>query len=246
MKKISLTPALLLFLCSCATPQVVTQITPEAPEGTFAMGREYIPLASGDIQVELGFDGIYEDQLVFDLVVINDSPESLTLQPHDFYYVLLDSPAADSSMTPPRMAIKPDKVLFNYDRLIEDKMGQKKANSFLGILETGMGLLANTAAYISTENPAYIADAIAFTFYKADQYVGQGKMIDSELEMISEEKGVVSEELFRPCEVAPGEGVSGYVFFPRHPDTEYYMFCFPVEQELFQFVYRQENVLVYH
>ncbi len=246
MKKISLIPALFLFVCSCATPQVVTQITPEAPEGTFAMGREYIPLASGNIQVELGFDGIYEDQLVFDFVVINDGSESLTLHPHDFYYVLLDSPTADSSMLPPRMAVKPDKVLFNYDRLIEDRMDQKKTNSFLGILETGVGLLANTAAYISTENPAYIADAIAYTFNQAGRYVGQSKMIDAEMEMISEEKGVVDEELFRPCQVAPGEVVSGYVFFPRHPDAGYYMFCFPVEQELFQFVYRQEKVMVYN
>lgn len=245
MKKISFLPVFLLFLWSCTAPRVVTTITPEAPEGNFAMGREYIALNAEDVDVELGFDGIYGTNLVFDFVVINSSSESLSLQPNDFYYVLLNNPTADSSMLPPRKAVKPDKVLLNYDEIIEDKKGEKTANSFLGILNAGVGLLATTAAFVSTQSPVYISDAIFSTMGTAKHYISNDKQIKTEMEMINEEKELVNEEIFRSCQLGPGEVVSGYVYFPQHGDTEYYMFCFPVKDQLFQFVYKQEKSFVY-
>jgi hypothetical protein len=65
------------------------------------------------------------------------------------------------------------------------------------------------------------------------------------MEVIHEEKELVEEEIFRSCELAPGEVVSGYVYFPQHSDAEYYMFCFPVNKQEFQFVYRQQKTVVY-
>ena len=245
MKKIGLLSLLFLFLWSCTVPRVVTQISPEAPEGNYAMGREYISLGSDGIDVELGFDGIYGENLVFDFVVINGTEETFSIRPKDFYYVLLDSAAADSSMLPPRMAVHPEKVLLNYDQKIEDKEGEKDANSFLGFLDAGIGLLATTAAFITTENPAYIVDAVFNTIGTAEHYISQDKQIKSDMEMINEEKKLVSEEIFRRCLVVPGEVISGYVYFPEHDDTGYYMFCFPVKDQLFQFVYNQQKVVRY-
>lgn len=210
------------------------------------MGREYIPLASDDIDVELGFDGIYGSNLVFDFVVINGTSQPLSIQPSDFYYILLDSAIADSSISPPRMAVKPDKVLLSYDQVIENVEGQKKANAFLGFLEAGVGILATTAAVISTENPAYLADGLWGMFSTADHYVSQDKQIKSDLAVVNEEKELVEEEIFRSCQLAPGEVISGYVYFPLHNDTEYYMFCFPVEKQLFQFVYKQQKEVLYY
>lgn len=246
MKNIYCFPILLLFLWSCAAPRVVTHIIPEAPEGKFAMGREYIPLGSDMIDVELGFDGIYGQNLVFDFVVVNGSSEPLSIQASDFYYVLLDSAMADSSLSPPRMAVKPDKVLLSYDQIIEDVEGQKKANAFLGFLEAGVGILATTAAVITTENPAYLADGLWGMFGTADYYVSQNKQIKSDLAAVNEEKEHINEEIFRSCQLAPGEVASGYVYFPHHNDTKYYMFCFPVEKQLFQFVYKQQKEVVYY
>jgi hypothetical protein len=246
MKKIYYLLPLLLFLWSCAAPRVVTKITPEAAEGTYAMGREYISLGTQNLDVELGYDGIHGTYLVFDFVVVNGGDQILTIHPKDFYYVLLESAEADSSLLPPRMAVNPEKVLLNYDEKIEDIEVQKKTNTFLGFLDAGIGLLATTAAFISTENPAYIADAVANTFGTADHYISQDKQIKSNLEVIHEEKEVVKEEIFRQCQLLPGKGISGYVYFPEHADTEYYMFCFPVEDQLFQFVYNQQKEVLYY
>jgi hypothetical protein len=245
MKNIYCLPFLILLLCSCTAPRVVTTITPEAAQGNYAMGREYISLESDQIGVELGYDGIQGENLVFDFVVHNTSLDTLFVLPSDFYYVVLDSANANAAPSAPWMAMHPDKVLMLYDKTLEDRKEAKNMNSLYGILRAGVNILYNTAGFIATENPVYIADAIFQTMGTADQYISQDKMISSDLEMINEEKKVVDEEIFRTCEVPPGEVISGYVYFPKHENTDYYMFCFPIENQLFQFVYNQRKEIYF-
>ncbi|MCK5135979.1 MAG: hypothetical protein KAR19_09360 [Bacteroidales bacterium] len=246
MKKIYSLIVIALVMASCVAPRVVTQLTPEASDGHYEMGREYISLSNDSIDVELGYDGIHGENLVFDFVVVNRSPGVLSINPSDFYFVLLDSSTADSSKLPPKMALHPERVLFNYDETLEAKSGEKNANTFLGILEAGFGLMANTTAFLATDNPGYIVDAVFSTLGTAGHYVTQDKMISENISMIKEEKDIVKEEIFRLYHLPAGKVVSGYVYFPQNPDPGYYMFCFPVEDQLFQFVYHQQKVYHYY
>jgi len=243
------TPLLLiifgLLLSSCTAPREVLQITPEAPEGHYAMGREYISLSSDSIEVELGFDGILGEQLVFDFEVINRTPYELSINPSDFFYVLLDSAMADSSKFPPRMALHPERVLHHYDEALEDKVEEKRTNSFLGILNASISILVGTTGFIATDNPGYIADAIFNSFGTANDLVSQNKELKTHMELITEEKEAVKDEIFRNCTLPPGKVMSGYVFFPKHSDAEYYMFCYPIDRQMFQFVYHQSKVYRY-
>ena len=246
MKSLLCLPILLLLACSCTAPRVVTKIIPEAPKGHFANGREYIPLESDLIGVELGYDGIQGTNLVFDFVLHNSSVDTLSIHPADFYYVILDSANATSSNGNPWLTVHPDTVLLSYDFTLEERKKMKGTNTLLGILQASVNILYSASGFIVTENPAYIVDAVLQTAGTADQYISQDKMINSEMEMISEEKELVNEEIFRTCEVPPGKVASGFVYFPRHDNTAYYMFCFPVENQLFQFVYNQRTELVYY
>ena len=245
MKNIYSLWLLLLIFGSCSAPRVVTKMIPEAPEGHYAMGREYIPLESDHIGVELGYDGIHGENLVFDFVVHNTSVDTLSILPKDFYYVVLDSANANAAPHTPWMAVHPDKVLMHYDKTLEETKEAKNLNSIFGVIQAGVSILYNTAGFIATENPAYIVDAVLQTVGTADQYISQDKMISSDMEMISEEKELVKEEIFRTCKVPPRMVISGYVYFPLHEQTAYYMFCFPIGNQLFQFVYKQQKELIY-
>ena len=245
MHKIYLLPIFLLLAFSCTAPRVVTQISPEAPEGLFVNGREYIALESEQIEVELGFDGIQDEYLVFDLLVLNSSADTLSLNPSDFYYLVLDSANDYSSPHTPWMAVHPDKVLTYYEESLEERKKEKGLNTFFGILQASVSILYNTSGFIATENPGYIADAVLHTAGTAGQYISQDKEISSRMEMISEEKEVVREEILRNCVVPPATASSGYVFFPRNERAAYYMFCFPINNQLFQYVYNQRQALVY-
>ena len=236
---------LVLFFSSCTAPRVVTRITPEAPEGHYAMGREYIPLESHQIGVELGFDGIQGDHLVFDFVVHNGSKDSLTIRPADFFYVVLDSANAEYLNDSSWFSVQADTVLLHYDRTLAERKKVKGMNTLLGIMQAGFDILYNTSGFIATEDPTFIVDAVFRTAGTAEQYISQDKMISSELDLISEEKELVNEEIFRTCRLPPEQVKSGYVYFPLHGHTDYYMFCFPIEKNLFQFVYRQQKELVY-
>ena len=246
MKKLFFLPVLILLICSCTAPRVVTDISPEAPEGHFANGREYIPLESDQLVVELGYDGMQGANLVFDFVLHNSTADTISIHPGDFYYVILDSANELSSKGATWMTVHPDTALMHYDVIMEERKKVKGTNTFLGILQASAGLLYSTAGFIATENPSYIIDALFQTAGTADQYISQGKMISSDMEMIGEEKELVKEEILRGCVVPPGKVASGYVYFPKHDNTAYYMFCFPVENQLFQFVYNQRKELVYN
>ncbi len=245
MRKVYFLPVLLLLFWSCTAPRVVTTIIPEAPEGHFALGREYITLESDQIVVELGYDGIQGANLIFDFVVHNSGAESLSVLPGDFYYLVLDSANANAAPHTPWMSVHPDKVLMSYDSTLEDREKEKSMNTFLGILQASVDILFYASGFAATENPGYIVDAVFQTAGTADQIITQDKMIKGDMEMISEEKELVKEEIFRSCEVPPGKVSSGYVYFPLHENTAYYMFCFPIENQLFQFVYKQQKELVY-
>ena len=230
-----------LAIVSCATSQVVGTLTPEAPEGHFEMGREYIPLSNAGLLVEMGFDGIYEQNLVFDVVVLNEREEPLTFDPSDFYYEILDSADAVTAVMEARYSVSPEKVFEYYDDALEDRETRKKLNSFLGFLEGGIGIIADFSAYMSTENPACIVDAVFNSVGTAGHYVSIDKAIDHEMEQISLEKEVVWEEILQKGELPPGKVVSGFVFFPLHAGDGYYMFSIPLEDQLFQFVYHQQR-----
>lgn len=246
MKKIYSLPFIVLLLTSCVAPRLVVQLIPEAPEGNFEMGREYISLNSDSIDVELGFDGMHGENLVFDFVVINRTSNAISINPSDFYYVVLDSATADSSKFPPRMAIHPERILHHYDETLENKQEAKNVNYLLGFLDAGIEILANTSAFFATENPGYIVDAVFNTLGTAETYVAQDKQITADISMLHSEKEIVNEEIFRLGKLPPDKVKSGYVYFPKHPDTDYYMFCFPIKDQLFQFVYNQRKVYQYY
>jgi hypothetical protein len=234
-----------LVMASCAPPRVVTQLTPEAPEGHIEMGREYITLNSDSIIVELGYDGTHGDYLVFDFVVINKTTHPLQINPSDFYFELLDSATADTTKFPPRMAIHPERIIQRYDKTLEAKEDEKAINTLFGFIEAGVDLLAHTSAFIATEDPGYMMDAVFSTLGTADHYIRRERQIGNEIHRISDEKEVVREEIFRVSQLPPGKVLSGYVYFPKEPGAGCLMFCFPVEDLLFQFVYNQQQVIHY-
>lgn len=245
MRNIYFLPILLLFICSCMAPRVVTEIVPEAPQGHFANGREYIPLEGDDFEVELGYDGQVDEYLVFDLVVHNTTTDTISIRPGSFYYVVLDSANAEASPYTPWMSVHPDRVVMLYDQTLAERNKDKEMNTFLGILQAGVDILYSASGYIATEDPGFIVDAVLNTVGTADHYIKQDRMISSDRELINQEKAIVEEEIFRTSRLAPGETASGYVYFPGHDQTSYYMFCFPLENQLFQFVYNQRQVIVY-
>lgn len=235
-------PLLVLAIWAFAFVSLRAQLVPVAPPGHVEMGREYIPLSSDSIDVELGFDGMHGNRYVFDFVVVNRTGDTLTIRPTEFYYVLLDSATSDSSKLPPRMAYHPERIIHHYRKSIEKGYDDQEFNSLIGLIDAGIGLLAHTTALVVTEDPGHIIDAVFNTIGTAGYYLEQDLQIGRQIHSIEEEKEVVEQEIMRNAELPPGKVLSGFVFFPRHRDPGCLMFCLPFNDQLFQFVYEQYPV----
>ena len=79
------------------------------------------------------------------------------------------------------------------------------------------------------------------TIETASSWLVQDVRISTDLEEVRSEKEIVMEEIFREGTIPPGKVLSGYLFFPENRDADFYMFCFPLGDQLFQFVYRQQD-----
>lgn len=215
-------------------------MVPEAPEGHFEVGREYIPLCNDSIEAELGFDGRSGDYLVFDFVVVNGSDQQLEIDPSTFYYVVIDDPLADSSILPPKLAVHPERVMHAYDRQMEEQEDRRQINKVFGFIDAGITILSNASAFAATDNPGYIADAVFQTIGTAGHYVDADKAMGEQLQSIGMEREVVREEIFRAQELPAGAVANGFVYFPALKSRGYLMFCFPIQDRLFQYVYKSE------
>ena len=213
-------------------------MVPLAPEGYQVNGREYIPLSSDQLRVELAYDGTSDGNLVFDLVVFNESSRKLIVKPSDFYYLSLDNPDDDSSRYHQRMAVAPVQVYKWYDRALEERESEKTLNTIMGFVEAGVGILSGASAFLSTENPAFIVDAVFNTAGTAGHYLAVNKQIDETMDQVAGEKEIIRQEMMQEEELEAGEVTNGFVCFPGHPESTYLMFCFPIDDQEFQFVYQ--------
>lgn len=238
---LALTGLLFLMTATPAQAQEGFILTPEAPPGPRIHGREYIELSSDGLRMELGFDSYRSGQLIFDLVVFNDTPDSLELDPGDFYYTFLEHP--DSiAVTGDTVALTgPSGVRDLYQDELEDWMDMRDKNNFRGALEGGAGILAAAIGFLTTEDPGFILDAALSTIGTASATSEANREVDQAMELVLEEQEILDMELFSDTTLAPGTHSSGFVVFPHYPSNCHYLFCFPAGSYRFEFVYSQEN-----
>ncbi len=63
----------------------------------------------------------------------------------------------------------------------------------------------------------------------------------SELERPDRLKEPIRQEMMQEMKMDPGEVANGFVYFPSQKETETLLFCFPIENQEFQFVYKQKR-----
>lgn len=203
-------------------------------------GREYISLANGEIIAELAFDGQFESYYVFDLVLVNQGSQTLSVNPASFYYLHLDHEGADSSVLPPILAARPGRILEQYEAMLEQGQKNREIHTIFGFVDAGISAISAASAFFATDDPFALVDGIVHTAGTAEQYVSASREMDDQSDLLRMEMEVVKEEIMHKGSIPPGKVLSGFVFFPVFEEPGYLMFSIPVENKLFQFVYRQD------
>ena len=231
--------ALFLVLASCVAPRPVSRLTPHAGEGYFQLGREFITLHNDGVYVIAAFEENRDEDLVFDVIVMNKSDRTIEVDPERFYALRLKEPAADSSHHPPLAAIHPENVLLNIDRSRAVEYAEKRTNVIWGVLEATAGVVSTVSAVASDAGPAHVAEEAAYTFETMGFHLARDAEIRDHMRLINDDKLYWKNDVLRKNTLAPGTAVEGFVYFPRDTDASWYMMCYPMGDQLFQFVYRQ-------
>jgi hypothetical protein len=204
--------------------QETVNLVPLVPSGHIVYGREYIPLANDHIRVELAYDGTSEEGLVFDLLVFNQTGDTVSVDPQIFYYLSLDDPDADSSRFAPRMATTPTWQYKWYDRALEKTEFREFPNPVLDLVEAGVEFIAAASVFFSAFDPDIAVETASYL---------------EDLGLDARGNEILQEGMMNAEELEPGEQCNGFVCFPGHGETSYLMFCFPIEEQEFQFVYQR-------
>ncbi len=197
--------------------QQMFSLKPLAPEGKVVNDREYIRLSNDLITLELAYDCLLEKKLLFDLVLINESDHPVFVDPSSFYCLNLDDPEGDSSRFPPVMALAPLKPYTWYDRALEKPRHENIFSSLLEIPTLFMEEFVGVWTDESHAGPAQEQDRIRLI------------------------KETVRQEMMQERELKPGEVANGFIYFPGLPETIYLLFCFPLDDQEFQFAYQIEQ-----
>jgi len=209
MKNLFLILGLVCGFSHTVISQETLYLEPLAPDGKIVNGREYIPLSNEEIRLELAFDCKLEEKFLFDLVVFNNTSQTISLSPSSFYFLELDDPDADSSRFPARMALAPEQPYKWYDRSLEEPQYENTFASFFDIPNEFM-----------------------------EAFFGSAR---SEPERLDHLKETVRQEMMQEIKLAPGDITNGFVYFPSQKETDYLLFCFPVANQEFQFVYKENR-----
>ncbi len=215
----------ILLFSFCFSPWMISQeqfaLEALAPDGNQVNGREYIPLSSDLIKVELAYDCRLGEKFLFDLVVINESGHPISVQPSSFYCLELDDPDGDSSRFPPIMAVPPLQPFKWYDRALEEPQYERMFSPLL-------------------ELPALFMEG----FFASWNGEPSARML-SDKERESHLKDAIRQEMMQEVQLAPGEVANGFVWFQGSPGTNYLLFCFPLDEQEFQFAYEVEKASPY-
>ena len=229
-----------LLYAAVLTGQERLHLHPEAPQGHMEQGREYISLENGEIMAELAYDGPFESYYVFDLVLVNQGTRALSVNPASFYYLHLDQAGADSSVLPPILATRPGHILKQYEALLEERQSNSDIHTVFGFVDAGISALSAASAFFASEDPFTLVDGIIRTASAAEHHVSVHREMEDRADLLRMEMDVVKEEIMKKGSIPPGKVLSGFVFFPVFEEPGYLMFSIPVEDRLFQFVYRQD------
>ena len=213
---------------------------PEAPQGRMEQGREYISLENGEIIAELAYDGPFESYYVFDLVLVNQGTHALSVDPASFYYLHLDQAGADSSILPPILAAGPGLILKQYEALLKERQNKGDIHTVFGFVDAGLNAFSAASAFFASEDPFVLVEGIIRTASAAEHHVSAHRGMEDRTDLLRMEMEVVKEEIMKKGSIPPGKVLSGFVFFPVFEEPGYLMFTIPVEDRLFQFVYRQD------
>ena len=228
---------LLIFLSSCATPSPVVRLVPKENQTTWEQGKQFVSYQKNDFTIHCAYHGIDSKYLIFDVEVINNSPEDFLLAPEQFI-MYTDSGKWDAISnqlvysTFPIKAADPEHELLKLEMQESVTIAKMKNNQTAAAVVAIAAIPVIAAAAISdandSKNDEGDEDDVSRTEVAATTTVvtldaindGQANHLYN-MGTISDNQNVWQQYALRKTTLGSGESLRGLIYFPK-PNLELY------------------------
>jgi hypothetical protein len=245
MKKSILWYILIIVISGCASQEPVIRLSPSTVDNKdyWSLGQHFVYASDNNILYECSFNRIYNNKLIFDVKITNQSDTSVLVDPSLFYQEIYKN---ESDKIAQNNAYDPELILvgLQLDQNMQNARAKNAAVFFIGaaLLTTG-ALIAIESSHkneIEKEvecNEIEATNAIAQTASIATMASSDIKAEDSKIQ-----QGSLSDAFLRKTTLAKGFFIDGEVHFPYYDNAMWYHLFFTSGNSQVDFHFRQSKI----
>lgn len=229
---------LFLFIFSACSPQfsiVSLRTQAETGQNEAFPGRQMVSLDQAGISFKCDYLQSTAYDLLFEVSIVNDSDQEITISPSDFRYYALDEKGYDFGKM---HAYDPDKLVFEISQVLEESKDALDAERGIGWLITGLNVISAASSFANDEDEA----GVFYSVEAATSLVASSltkKQIKKQIVSLEGERDYYRNATMKPCSLAPGESTNGIVVFPRVDEAQQLAVEYHINNQVFEIIYEQ-------
>ena len=232
-------------MLSCSTTSVM-RLRPVEQESFSDGGKQIVKQEKNGVKVVASYDGRFEQYMVFDVEVFNNTEQPLTISPKDFTFIPLDENkqnlvSADGKYLYAYQGIEPQQQI-NYvqHEMANQEAKIKRARVVNTVLFVG-GMVALIAGSSGRSESAWRTAQLGETVVQVAQVK---RIIDhtnyySKMDKLNREGQVWSQENFRTSTLQPGQSMRGGVFLESNSRAKFVQLSYKTENDPINFLFEQ-------
>lgn len=233
------------FMFSCASTSVM-RLRPVEQESVFDGGKEIVKQEKDGVKIVASYDGRYQQYMVFDVEVFNNSNQPMTISPKNFIFFPLNENkqnlrSDDGQYIYSYSGVEPQQQMGQIQREMANQEAKiKRARIVNTVLIVG-GIVALIASSGKRSEGAWRTAQAAETVVQVAQVK---RIIDhqnyfSKMDKLNRDGQMWSQENFRTTTLAPGESLRGGIFLEANSKAKFVQLNYLTEKEPINFLFEQ-------
>ena len=233
------------IMLSCSTTSVM-RLRPIEQESFSDGGKQIVKQEKNGVKVVASYDGRFEQYMVFDVEVFNNTEQPLTISPKDFTFIPLDENkqnlvSADGKYLYAYQGIEPQQqISYVQHEMANQEAKIKRARVVNTVLFVG-GIVALIAGSSGRSEGAWRTAQLGETVVQVAQVK---RIIDhtnyySKMDKLNREGQVWSQENFRTSTLQPGQSMRGGVFLESNSRAKFVQLSYKTDNEPINFLFEQ-------
>ena len=252
-----------MLITSCHSPVPISKLKANSTETIWNYGREYTVNESNNITTFVAFERSYDEFLIFNVEVVNNSETSVLISPEESYYIpvynkhdnIMFDGVYDWEMYKDSIdhvvcwdyklfSIDPEEKLLEIDMNISRGEAEQKNQATYNIIAASLDVAAGVAIAASDNT----SDEDVDEWFDLAAERREERRIDeinlqNSIVSFKDNRNYWESRVLRKTTLIPNYSINGKVFFPRERCATDYIFYFSIGSDVLKIEYK--HLLIY-